>query len=456
MQRAVYNSGILQITNTRCRAFPFSFSLSLSFSFSLSFRTAQLWLAIVLMAAVSRAADWNTPELHLARKIVAVTGPGAVSLTVENRSTLDRRDAEIIENGFHSVLEGLGLRFVKPEQAAATITISLSENPAAYVWVAQIRQSAGDTAVAMVALPRAPHSGAAQDSAPLTLRKIPLWSQDAPILDVAVLEENPNPTYIAVLDPEKISLFRLQGGKWQAEQELRIVHARPLPRDLRGRLVPGRDHLLDAYLPGVICSSSAATPLTLACRESDDPWPLVSGTFNSSGMAVFPSAGLTSGASTIVPQMKAFFASTRNFFTGAITPGTGKFTAVPKFYSAALLPREKYTLWLFAGADGQTHLIDGVSDQAARLGWGSDLASVRTACGAGWQVLSSSADDSEDALRAYEFPDRDPVAVSPALDFSGPITALWTESKGDTAVAVSKNRERGSYEAYRVAMACGQ
>ena len=88
--------------------------------------------------------------------------------------------------------------------------------------------------------------------------------------------------------------------------------------------------------------------------------------------------------------MEAFFAPTRNFFTGALTPGVGKFTTVPKFYSAALLPREKYTLWLFAAIDGQVHMVDGVSDQAARLGWGSDLTSVKTACGAGWQVLAAS------------------------------------------------------------------
>ena len=154
--------------------------------------------------------------------------------------------------------------------------------------------------------------------------------------------------------------------------------------------------------------------------------------------------------------MRAFFASTRNFFTGALTPGVGKYATVPKFYSAALLPREKYTLWLFAAVDGQTHMVDGVSDLTAKLGWGSDLASVKTACGAGWQVLSSSPGGREDSVRAFEFPDRDPLAVSAALAFSGPITALWTEAKGDTAIAVARNPETGSYEAFRLAISCGQ
>jgi len=446
MCEAVYNSAISTILKpviSALRALPVP-------------RLVQLFVALVGLAVTACATDWNSPEQHLARKIVAVTGPGAVALTVESRSSLGKRDFEIIQNGLRSVLEGLGLRFVKAEQAAATVTISLSENPASYVWVAEIRQGAGDSAVVMVSTPRPEGSTTARDSVPLSLRKILLWTQDDPILDVAVLEEATSPTHIAVLDPEKVSLYRMQGGSWQQEQVLAVTHSRPWARDLRGRLIPARDHLLDVYLPGVICSSTAAIPLTLNCRDSDDPWPLIAGTLNGGSLSVFPSAGLANGASTVVPQMKAFFAPRRNFFTGALTPGVGKFTTVPKFYSAALLPRDKYMLWLFAAIDGQTHLVDGVSDQAAKFGWGSDLTSVKTACGAGWQVLSSAVDQTEDAVRAYEFPDRDPVAVSPAVDFAGPVTALWTESKGDSAIAVARNRETGSYEAFRLAMACGQ
>ena len=102
-------------------------------------------------------------------------------------------------------------------------------------------------------------------------------------------------------------------------------------------------------------------------------------------------------------------------------------------------------------------MVDGMSDQPSKLDWGSDVATVRTTCGAGWQVLAvSSALDGSDAVRAYEFPDRDPVAVSPAADMPGPVSALWTESKGDSAVAIVNNRETGSYEAYRLAVACSQ
>jgi len=90
-------------------------------------------------------------------------------------------------------------------------------------------------------------------------------------------------------------------------------------------------------------------------------------------------------------------------------------------------------------------------------GWGSDLAAVKSACGSGWQILASSnRDNPGDAVTAFEFPDREPVAASQTVDFSGRITALWTEPDENGAVAVVQNSESGTYEAYRLTITCGQ
>src|SRR6202035_6109945 len=78
------------------------------------------------MAFAAHAADWSGPEQQLARKIVAVTGPGAVTLTAENRSSLGKRDSEVIQNGLRSALGGVGIRLVNAEQAAASGVLSLS------------------------------------------------------------------------------------------------------------------------------------------------------------------------------------------------------------------------------------------------------------------------------------------------------------------------------------------
>jgi len=427
---------------------------------------------LVGLTMAARAADWSGPERQLAAKIVAVTGTAAITLTVENHSSLGKRDSEIIQNGLRSALESAGVRFARSDRAMSTqatsdrttsqpatseatvVKISLSENSTSYVWVAEIGQRTGDPVVVMVSAARSESLPAAHESVPLSLRKIPLWTQEDPILDVAVLEENATPTRMVVLEAEKVAIYRSLAGKWQHEQALGIVHARPWPRDLRGRLVPAKDHLLDVYLPGVVCRGGGS-PVTLSCRESDDPWPLVPAALSGGSFSVFP--GPESTAVNIAP-VEAFYASMRNFFTGVLTPGVGRFTTVPKFYSAALLPRDKYLLWLFAATDGHVHLIDGVSDQAARFDWGSDLASVKTSCGSGWQVLATSSEEANgDWVRAFEFPDRDPVAVSGAVDFpGGVVTALWTEAKADTAIAVVKNRETGNYDAFRLAVACSQ
>jgi len=447
MRRAVYNSAIpdhhlksVSLTPLSLRALRFAI-------FSL----------IPLIALGAQATDWSAPEQQLARKIATVTGPGTVALTIENRSSLGQRDSEIVQNGLRAALEQAGIHFVRPEQAVATVAITLSENVTSYVWVAQVHQSAAESLVVMVSLPRSGRvSAAGHDSMPITLRKTTLWSQNDPILDVSILEENGALSRVAVLSAENISFYRMQGGKWQAEQVLAIGHAKPWPLDLRGRLAPAKDHLLDAYLPGVICRTTAGGTLAVNCRESDDPWPMVPSAIIGN-TTVFPSAGSSTGPSASVSQVAAFFAPTRNFFTGVLTPAVGKFSIVPKFYSAAFIPRDRYVLWLFTATDGKVHMVDGMNDQASRLEWGSSIASVRTTCGAGWQVIAeSSGGQSGEAVRAYELPDRDPVAVSPPIDLPGEISALWTESKGDSAIAIVNNRETGSYEAYRLAVACGQ
>jgi hypothetical protein len=387
------------------------------------------------LTAVSYAFDWTNAEQELARKIAAATGPGAVALDVANRSSLSKKDADEISRGLRVQLEGLGVRAVKPEQAAATVKISLSEDLQNYVWVAEIKQGAGEFSVALVSLPRPQASTFLPEPAPMTIRKVPLWSQEERILDVAVLEETASgPSHIVVLDPEKVAIHKFIDNRWQQEQSFPVTHSGPWPRDMRGRLVLRQDHLFDIYLPGFFCQSSGVPTLALVCHGSDDPWPL---------SIQFPLGG--------------FFAATRNFFTGVLSPGIGKQTSSSKFYSAAPLPRPKYTLWIFAAVDGQVHLLDGLTDQAARLNWGSEVASVKTSCGSGWQVLATQpGDNTNDSVRAYEFADRDPVAVSQAVTFGGGITALWTEGKGAMAIAIARNAERGNYEAFRLAIACGQ
>jgi hypothetical protein len=385
-----------------------------------------------LSPAMVLAADWSAPESQLAGEIVAVTGPGTVGLAIANRSSLNRNQVDEITRGLNSDLASLGLHFVNPDQAAAMVTISLSEDLQNYVWVAEIHQGANESSVVMIATPRVGGAPTRRDAMAVTIHKALLWSQAQQILDVAIMDGVP--THMAVLSANQVDLYRLENGQWRAEQTLPVPHLHPWPRDLRGRMVLRRDHLLDAFLPGVSCRSTTSLPFSLNCFESEDPWPL----------------------GTEQLTLNAFFTPSRNYFTGALAPGIGKQTSAPAFYSAAALPRDSYTLWLFSAVDGQVHLLDGVTDRTAgTLDWGSDIAGVRGACGSGWNLLATSSRGKFDSLRAFEIPDREPVAISQPVEFPGPITALWTETSGNTAIAVSRDLETGNYEAFRLSFTCG-
>ncbi len=397
-------------------------------------RAAASLLLLLLCLPAMGATDFRAPEQQLAEKIAAVTGPGAVALQVENRSSLSRSESDGIRRGILTDLASLGVRFVNDDQAAATVQISLSEDLRNYVWVAEIHQGTNEPSVVMIATPRPETPAVTQELSALTIRQTLLWAQDSRILDVA--EVPGSPLHMIVLDPDNVTLYKFQDSKWQLEQILAVSHLHPWPRDLRGRLLLRKDHLFDAYLPGVYCRAAATAPLTLNCYESDDPWPV--------GTDQFPLSG--------------FFSHTRNFFTGALAPGVGKQTTAPAFYSAAALPRDKYTLWLFATVDGQLHMLDGITDQTAgKLGWGSDIAALHSGCGSGWQVLATGSNEGgSDLVRAFELADREPAVVTQPAEFSGNITALWTESDGSNAIAVARDSETGKYAAYRLNITCGQ
>ena len=110
---------------------------------------------------------------------------------------------------------------MKPEQAAATVAVSLSENPQSYVWVAEIHQGAGEFSVVMVSTPR--------PDAPAFVREAPTLddSKDSAMGAVATdsrcrraWTKGATPTHMAVLDPEQIALYRMADGRWQLEQSL--------------------------------------------------------------------------------------------------------------------------------------------------------------------------------------------------------------------------------------------
>ncbi|MGB9234682.1 MAG: hypothetical protein WCC04_09725 [Terriglobales bacterium] len=406
-------------------------------SFLVLLRLAALLFGALLLPSLLFASNLGDTARQLADRIAAVSGPGTLTLEITNHSALDEKSVREIRSGLQVQLRVQGVSTAAADQSMGSLNVVFSESLREYVWTAEIAIGSDQPRVVLVSVPRDLSAAPLSSVLPITLKKALLFSQARPILDAALVEM-PGGARLLVLDATRVATYRQQSGHWEIEASLPISSARPFPRDTRGRLLLRRDHLFDAYLPGTICRSSAAAPLTVNCSPSDDPWPL------------------TSEDNGTVPSVRAFFAPTRNFFTGVLSPGIGKISTVPPFYSAASFPRPNYTLWVLAAVDGSVHLIDSINDQAnrgARIG--SDVAGVRSSCGLGAQFLvSENGDSTRDSLRAFEIPDRDPVAVSSALEFDGPITALWSDAGLTSAVAIVKREDTGWYEANRISVTC--
>jgi hypothetical protein len=384
--------------------------------------------AILLFFAMpAAAANWGGPARDLAQKISAVTGPGAISLEITNRSALRTTDVEQVRAALVSNLREAGVQVLKDAEAAA-VQIALSENAHGLVWIAEIRQGMGSDKVVIIPVPR-PAGLSSFGAAALSLHRSLLWSQEEPILDATPLAGS-SPEHLLVLDRDKVSLLSSTGRSWQPEQTFDITHSHPWPRDLRGRVMFSKEHLFDVYMPGVRCQGMLTSPLSMICRDTDDPWPLADAAYS----------------------VHAFYSAARNFFTGDLAPAAGN--RLPAFYSAAPVPREKYVLWVLAALDGSVHLVDGINDLSLRMPWGGDVAGVRSSCGTGSQILLTELrSGAGDSLRVYEVVDRELTPAGATADFDGPVTALWSKDDG-SAVAVQRNPAGGNYEAFSLSVAC--
>ncbi len=395
--------------------------------------TRVVWLlaaALAMVQAAVAASEWDAATTRLAAQIVSLIGPGNASLTFRNLSPLSPSEVAAIRVPLETQLRASGVQLRDPGSSTSEIQVTISENVHEWLIVAEVRQGP-DTKIVMTAVEKTASGALTRSGSVMAIRKTFLISQSEPILDAAVVESG-NIRNLLVLSGSAIALYELNSGKWNLQQSFPIAHAGIFPADLRGKIQMAQDHLFDAYLPGVNCTSSAGAPLAVSCRDTDDPWPL--GT------------------------QKAFFNSARNYFTGILAPGMG--TQAPPFYSAATLPRGNYTLWLFAAIDGQVVSWDGVALRAipGTSNWGSDMISMKSSCGLGTQLLVTAAGDdtTTDSLHAYEIVDREPNEVASAATMDGPVTALWQNADGSSAFAVVHNLQTGQYDAYNVTIACNQ
>jgi hypothetical protein len=396
---------------------------------SVTWKLSAVLACLLTMATLSSAAEWDEGTAALARNIASISGPGTMSLEIKNSSTLAVEKIPEIRRSLEAQLQASGIRVADTNTAATAVTLMLSENVQGYLWVAQIKQGS-DVRVVMQSIARIQAPVSAAKSKSISIHLTMLIAQGQTILD-AIQLPGLSP-YLAVLEPEQVVIYRMNSGKWVPEQSFPISHSRVWPRDLRGRLVAGNDHLFDVYLPGTFCASSAATPLRMECKDSDDPWP--------------------------IGTQRAFYGASRNFFNGVLTPGIGKQTRIDPFYSAAALDRPNYTLWTMAGVDGRIRQYDGFNPRlvSSARDWGSNITAVKSECGSLLLATGNNDGTTGDSLHAHEVVDREPSEASTPVEFAGPITALWPSADQTSATAVVHNLKSEKYEAYNVTLICNR
>src|ERR1022692_391685 len=365
---------------------------------------------------------------ELARRTAAFAGRGAlVAVAWRNGASLDSAAAGQARAAFETTLEEAGAR-VSEIAPAVEVQITLSENQSQYLMVEESRK--GDERQVWIASwkrgapPAAPAEGVA-------LEKKLVWEQDEAILDVAFPAAG-----LLVLSPDRLALYTQANGKWEMSKSVALAPARPWPRDLRGHLrTNGKS--FQAFLPGMACSGATEPALQVECHAADEPWVLESGSR---------------------AMLLGNFAAVRNYFDGRITTQSGMHKTVPPFFSAASVEDQGRTLWVLAQVDGRSQIFDAAWQPARAAGqWGSDIAGTDARCGGGSQVLATRpADGGEpDALQAFAVSNQGATATTAAVDFPGPVTALWA-SGGSSALVVAHDLRTGRYAAYLVTVVCGR
>ncbi len=353
--------------------------------------------------------------------------PSAVAVTFENLSSLPSDAQDNIKDLILTSFRNANARLVKAEQAVAEIQITFSEDWQGYVWIAKIQQGSASQVV-IKKVSRQQHAASARLPS-ITLRKIPVWQQDGPILDF--FQDNQN---LLVLEPGQLALYASDAGQWRPRQTLGIPHQQPWPRDLRGRLEVHSGQI-SVFLPGASCKGTLSPP-ALNCTLSDDPWPIDQG------------------------SLVAFFNPRRNFFSGLLA-GQSAGASVAPFFSGAAWQAGEQRNWLFTGIDGRTRLFqnDLGSPAATFTGWGSTLAAVHSICGSGWQVLTSAATDIShpDSIQAVEIAGHEAQPVSAAVDLAGVVQSMWTAGTYSQVVnGVLQSQTSGKYEAFTLTVICNQ
>jgi hypothetical protein len=370
----------------------------------------------LLLSIAAASAQTSSPYQEMAPELAAsiaaaVAGGGRVSIAIGAESQTDETAPLVAD--LTARLTARGLTVGAPADDAAAVRLTCLRNLRERSCTAEIR-SDGTGSVAIVTRPQ---DGAPRDGVrlPVSLALRPLVARRAEILDAATAGDR-----LFVLDVDAVTAYQRVSGAWQPIESRPLGLPRVWPRDRRGRLRVA-DGRLEAWLPGVTCAGTAA-PLTVACVERRDAWPI--GIDNS---------GLD-------PR--------RNHFS---TPEG------VVFYSVAPVRDATGVMWIVAAPSGTLTWLDGARRASPTSDVAGDIASLGAACsGESTVVVAEPARGGGDVLRLLQAARGRLVAAASPVTVSGTISALWSTPGADTAIVVVRDAAASGYEAFQISVDCGR
>jgi hypothetical protein len=337
--------------------------------------------------------------------------PTTVSIEIQNLAALAPAELSSFRAALREGLQKAGMEAITAGQPETRLRVAISENVRGLLFVA-VATSSENRQVAMlpwnipVATERKPRVKTSMQ---------PMVEQPEAVLDMLLVDAGSG---LLVLSANKVSSYRLAGGKWSVVGVAGVAWARPLPRDTRGRLENGSAGFR-ALVPGTSCNGTIEPEFKITCAPGNESWLL-----NPRDSAV--------AVRWVTDRNVLESNSAKDTFYSA---GAGWFATSD---DRILSPTGE----LLAGSDG----------------WGSQISSVENPCGSGWMLLGSAAGDAQDRdqIQAYEVVDGQVVAASVAISLPGPVTALWpAETSGQTTLVI-RNPKTGNSEASRLGVACAE
>lgn len=391
----------------------------------------------ILIAGPCWADDAATKAAReLARKIAAqVDHKKTVSLELVD-VTSEFRPADLIETRIviASELKAHDVSVSDVATSEVRIRVTLSSNNLERLWIAEYDNDGAHVVVI------SPFEQSSLDLKPWLARahldRELVFSGNAPILDFVCTEvsvaKNCGP--VMVLYSDAVVLMAAD----QNFPRVNIAHENPWPRDLRGRLKVSRSDF-QARIEGVECTGNIGRIPSSKCAPVNGPW-------------------IFSG-----PEEVTFgsLAPSRNWFQGPAAVGSnGSRANRGPFFLLAGLELNGDAGWIVSGTNGETSLFAGKTGNvlATIPTWGSELATVKSDCSNGWQILATSKRDhtESDSITVYEWTGTEFRALSDPLDISGTVMAMWSAEDGAPARAVVRNLKTGNYEAYLLKVGCSQ